>query len=143
MPVRKKVASLVMFIIALLLIPWLNALTSNFVLQGDFDDRVIKFIGSHGRYKIEANYSSDLHIVYTGYYASLFDTLYLFQVRRDKVAGNSIFELNEFIRSQQTFILFKLNHEQGNVYKLKHIEEDPRKGISKYLVIVNGNLGIL
>ncbi|MFW1158680.1 hypothetical protein [Vibrio parahaemolyticus] len=143
MSIKKKVIIFIVFNATLLFIPWLNALTSNFVLQGDFDDRNIKFIGSHGRYKMEANYSSDLHIVHTGYYASLFDTLYLFQVRRDKVAGNSVFDLNEFIRSQQNFILLKLSHEQGNVYELKHIEEDPRKGIVKHSVIVNGDLGLL
>lgn len=135
--------SYVLFVIAVLSIPWFNALTSSFVLQGQFDDRKITFVGSHGRYKIEANYTSNTHIVDTGYYASIFDTLYLIKVRRDKVATDSVFDVSEFVRGHQTFILFKLKHEQGNVYQMKRIEEDPRNGISQYPVTIVGDLGIL
>lgn len=143
MTAKKKLLIYAVLFVALLSIPWFNALTSSFVLKGQLEDRYINFVGSHGRYKIEVNYASNTHIVQTGYYASLFDTLYLVKVRRDKVATDSAFDMNEFLRGHQTFILFKLKHEQGNVYQMKRIEEDPRKGISESLVIIEGDLGIL
>lgn len=143
MAIKNRLVIYVAFLATLLSIPWLNASTSSFVLKGQLEDRYISFVGSHGRYKIEVNYTSNTHIVQTGYYASLFDTLYLVKVRRDKVATDSAFDMNEFLRGHQTFILFKLKHEQGNVYQMKRIEEDPRKGISESLVIIEGDLGIL
>ena len=143
MAIKNRLVIYVAFLATLLSIPWLNASTSSFVLKGQLEDRYISFVGSHGRYKIEVNYTSNTHIVQTGYYASLFDTLYLVKVRRDKVATDSAFDMNEFLRGHQTFILFKLKHEQGNVYQMKRIEEDPRKGISESLVIIEGDLVIL
>lgn len=143
MTIKNKLLIYVALLVTLLSIPWLNASTSSFVLKGQLDDRYINFVGSHGRYKIEVNYTSNTHIVQTGYYASLFDTLYLVKVRRDKVAADSSFDVNEFLRGHQTFILFKLKHEKGNVYQMKRMEEDPRRGISEYPVIIEGDLGIL
>lgn len=143
MTTKKKILVYLFLLSGLISIPWLNALTSDFVLKGHLEDRTINFIGSHGRYKIEANYVSDTHIVHTGYYASLFDTLYLIKVRRDKVAADSKFNLDEFVRGHQSFILFKLQHEKGNIYQLKRIEEDPRKGILQYPVTIDGSLGLL
>ncbi|CAH1520795.1 conserved hypothetical protein [Vibrio owensii] len=143
MTTKKRLLVYIVLLATLLSVPWLNALTSSFVLKGQLEDREINFVGSHGRYKIEANYTSNTHIVHTGYYASLFDTLYLIKVRRDKVATDSAFDVSEFVRGHQTFILFKLKHEQGNVYQMKRIEEDPRNGISQYPVTIVGDLGIL
>lgn len=143
MTTRKKVIIYLMLLIALLSIPWVNAVSSNFLMEGDFGDRSVKFIGSHGRYKLEANYRSKTHVVNTGYYASLFDTLYLFQVRRDKVAADDAFDINEFLRGHRIVIVFKLNQKSDKEYLVKLIEEDPRKGISMYPVTIEGDLGIL
>ncbi|MCF6453593.1 hypothetical protein L1076_18620 [Vibrio sp. MMG022] len=140
---KKKVFIYLALLITLLSIPWLNAFTSVFLLEGDFGDRNVKLIGSHGRYKMDVNYLSNTHIVNTGYYASFFDTLYLFQLRRDKVANDDAFDINEFLRGHRIVIVFKLNQKSDKEYLVKLIEEDPRKGISEYPVIIEGNLGVL
>ena len=141
--IKRRVVTCLMLIIAILLVPWLLSVKSNFTIEGKFKDRSVNFIGSHGRYKIGVNYSSDTYIVHSGYYAFVFDTLYLFKTERDKVAADSEFQLNEFIRGHQTFVAVKLKHEQGNLYQLKHIEEDPREGITNYQVIIKGDMGYL
>ena len=69
MTIKNKLLIYVALLVTLLSIPWLNASTSSFVLKGQLDDRYINFVGSHGRYKIEVNYTSNTHIVQTGYYA--------------------------------------------------------------------------
>ncbi|AYO15024.1 hypothetical protein D0812_11600 [Vibrio owensii] len=143
MTTKKKVFIYFALLVALLSIPWINALTSSFQLEGEFGDRGVNFIGSHGRYKLEANYYSNTHVVNTGYYASLFDTLYLIQLRRDKVANDDRFDINEFLRGHRRVIVFKLDKQQDGEYQLKLIEEDPRKGIAQYPVAIEGDLGFL
>ncbi|WP_039977342.1 hypothetical protein [Vibrio jasicida] len=143
MNIKKKVLSYLVLLISLLSIPWFNAMNSSFKIEGDFGDRSVKFIGSHGRYKLEANYYSKTHVVNTGYYASLFDTLYLLQVRREKVADDNAFNIDEFLRGHRRVIVFKLDQESGENYLLKLIEEDPRKGVKQYPVTFDGSLGLL
>ncbi|WP_104024514.1 hypothetical protein [Vibrio hyugaensis] len=141
MKVKARLATYLMFTMVMLFIPWLISVNSSFTIEGQFNDRSVKFVGSHGRYKIGVNYSSNTYIVHSGYYTLVFDTLYLLKTERDEVAEGSAFQLNEFIRGHQTFVAFKLKHEHGNLYQLKHIEEDPREGITRYQVIVKGDLG--
>ncbi|ARR06535.1 hypothetical protein Vc3S01_1773 [Vibrio campbellii] len=67
----------------------------------------------------------------------------MFKLNQNKFSSVQVLNLNEFLHEHQTFFVLKLQHISGNEYMLKHIEEDPRKGVTKEKVIVEGNLGIL
>ncbi len=140
---KNKVLVYIVFLVFILSIPWINALMSSFTLEVQLEDREIILIGSHGQYKMNENYYSDTRLIHAGYYASIFNTLYLIKVKRTKLSADATFDVNEFVRGQQTFILLKLDHKKGRAYQIKHIEEDPRKGITQYPVTFEGDLGIL
>lgn len=140
---RRKVAILFAFIVLSLSLPWMNAFTSQFVIKGKFPERSIHIVGSNGRYISDANYDKETQVVNSGYYASFLNTLFMFKLSQNKFSTGQVLNLNEFLREHQTFVVFKLQHISGDEYMLKHIEEDPRQGVTKVKVTVEGNLGLL
>ncbi|WP_045452513.1 hypothetical protein [Vibrio campbellii] len=140
---RRKITFFILLTVFTLTLPWFNAMTSQFVIKGDLSERSIHIVGSNGRYISDVNYNQGTQVVDSGYYASFLNTLFMFKLNQNKFSSVQVLNLNEFLHEHQTFFVLKLQHISGNEYMLKHIEEDPRKGVTKEKVIVEGNLGIL
>lgn len=128
-------------LVAPLLLPWVNAMFSNFEINGQLDDRDVTIIGSYGRFKAQAAYYDGMHAVGTGYYGTLFDTVYLLKVRSNKVVEGNPNNLNAFLRSHQTLIVYKIKKNDEGNYVLRRLEEDPRLGMHENSIEVKGFFG--
>ncbi|NGZ12988.1 hypothetical protein HGG78_04320 [Vibrio aestuarianus] len=139
----KKKLLICVLLLAPLSLPWINALFSDFVLTSQFSDREIKMVGSHGRFKLQTEYEDRTQSVVTGYYGSLFDTLYMLSVRQNKVVEGNPNNLNVFLKSHQVLVVFKIKHSEGRNYTLKRVEEDPRLGMRENKMEATGYFGPL
>ncbi|WP_146448150.1 hypothetical protein [Vibrio kanaloae] len=140
--INKKLV-IVLILTLPLALPWANALFSDFILASEFSDRKVKMIGSHGRFKLQAKYLDGTHVVSTGYYGGLFDTLYLFNVRQNKVVEGDVNNLSVFLKSHQSLIVLKISRDSENNYILKKLEEDPRLGMVETIINAEGYFGPL
>ncbi|MBY7732127.1 hypothetical protein JHW46_17440 [Vibrio splendidus] len=138
---KTKVLSMVAILVMPLLLPWVNAMFSDFKINSHFDDRDVTIIGSHGRFKAQAAYHDGMRAVGTGYYGTLFDTIYLLTVRTDKVVEGNPNNLNAFLRSHQTLMVYKIKKDDKGNYVLRRLEEDPRLGMHENNIEVTGFFG--
>lgn len=138
---KTTVISIIALLILPLLVPWANAMFSDFRLNSHFDDRDVTIIGSHGRFKAQAAYLDGTHAVGTGYYGVLFDTIYMLTVRVDKVVEGNPNNLNAFLRSHQTLMVYKIKKDGQGQYVLRRLEEDPRLGMHENKIEVTGFFG--
>ncbi|MFA0016055.1 hypothetical protein AB4391_22300 [Vibrio lentus] len=140
---KTKVLSIIALLVLPLLVPWANATFSDFKINSHFDDRDVTLIGSHGRFKVQATYYDGTHAVGTGYYGTFFDTIYLLTVRSDNVVEGNPNNLNAFLRSHQTLMVYKIKKDDDGQYILRRLEEDPRLGMHESKIEVAGFFGPL
>ncbi len=138
---KTKVLSIIALLVLPLLVPWANAMFSDFKITSHFDDRDVTIIGSHGRFKAQAAYHDGTHAVGTGYYGTLLDTIYLLTVRSDKVVEGNPNNLNAFLRSHQTLLVFKIKQDEQGQYVVRRLEEDPRLGMHENKIEAAGYFG--
>ncbi|MFA0113237.1 hypothetical protein AB4407_06015 [Vibrio sp. 10N.261.46.E11] len=140
---KTQVLSIIALLVLPLLVPWANAMLSDFKITSHFDDRDVTIIGSHGRFKAQAAYHDGTHAVGTGYYGTLLDTIYLMTVRSDKVVEGKPNNLNAFLRSHQTLMVYKIKKDDNEQYILRRLEEDPRLGMHENNIEAVGYFGPL
>ncbi|CDT61132.1 conserved exported hypothetical protein [Vibrio coralliirubri] len=140
---KTKILSIISLLVLPLLVPWVNAMFSDFEINSHFDDREVTLIGSHGRFKAQAAYHDGTHAVGTGYYGTFFDTIYLLTVRTDKVVEGDPNNLNAFLRSHQTLMVYKIKKNDDGHYVLRRLEEDPRLGMHESQIEAIGFFGPL
>lgn len=138
---KSKVLAILVMLTLPILLPWFSAVFSDFKIDTHFDDRDVTIIGSHGRFKAQATYQDGTHAVGTGYYGVLFDTIYMLTVRVDKVVEGNPNNLNAFLRSHQTLMVYKIKKDGQGQYVLRRLEEDPRLGMHENYIDVTGSFG--
>jgi len=139
----KRLIALLFINIVVLSLPWLNAMTSDFDIKGELPDRRIHVVGSRGRFIAYSHSATKSKVISTGYYASIFNTLYAFKLNSKKYESEQKPEFGLFLREHQTLFVAKLKHLQNNTYFFKTISADPKLGVIKVPVILDGTLGLL
>ncbi|EDP60132.1 hypothetical protein [Vibrio sp. AND4] len=137
-----RLLSLLLATILVLSIPWFNAMTSDFEIKGNLTDRHIHIVGSSGRYVVYTNSTTNTRVVRTGYYASIFNTVYMFKLNSKKYAHAQASKHTDILRELRTFYVIKIKYINENLYKLRGLPVDPRLGDVEAVVELEGSLGL-